>query len=142
MIGPAPTAAGRAATLREPRPPRGPREDLGRRGEDAAARHLEANGYRILHRRWRARCGEIDLVALDGETLVFVEVKARSGTAAGLPGEAVGPLKQRRLARVADVYLLGHEGEERECRFDVVEVFGGGRGALRVRLIKDAFQGS
>ena len=91
---------------------------------------------RVLERRFRLRIGEIDLIAERGELLVFVEVKARRGTTAGRPAEAVTPAKQRRLARVALAYLARRGWLDRPCRFDVVEVFEGGR----MRHIEDAFR--
>ncbi len=71
--------------------PSAPRQRLGRWGEGVAATHLEAHGYTILARNWRCAAGEIDLVARDGETLVFVEVKTRRGRAYGAPEEALTP---------------------------------------------------
>lgn len=112
---------------------------LGRAGEEAAARWLEGRGMRILARCFRVRGGEIDLVARDGSTLVFVEVKSRSGLSFGRPSEAVDRRKRARLVRAAALYLLAHGGEERPCRFDVVEVLAGPSGRLSVRHLRDAF---
>ena len=113
---------------------------LGRAGEDRAARHLEARGYRILERGFRTRDGEIDIVAADGETVVFVEVKTRSGMACGRPAEAVDGRKQRRLVRAARVWLHRHGASERPCRFDVVEVLSRPGEEATTRHIVDAFQ--
>jgi putative endonuclease len=112
---------------------------LGRRGEEAAARWLEGRGMRILARCFRVRGGEIDLVARDGSTLVFIEVKSRSGLSFGRPSEAVDRRKRARLVRAATLYLLAHGGEERPCRFDVVEVLADPSGRLSVRHLRDAF---
>jgi len=98
------------------------RQSLGKRGEDLACRELERRGYAVLARRYRTRLGEIDLIALDGETVVFVEVKARRGRAFGRAGEAVGPRKQRRIAQIAADFLTRRCWGGRPCRFDVVEV--------------------
>ncbi|HEU4402869.1 MAG TPA: YraN family protein [Candidatus Polarisedimenticolia bacterium] len=117
-----------------------PRHDLGRRGEAAAARHLEALGLRILARGVRTRAGEIDLVAEEGGTLVFVEVKTRSSLAWGRPSEAVDRRKRERLTRAAAVFLIGLDGPEPPCRFDVAEVVERPDGVLQVALIRDAFQ--
>ena len=73
----------------------------GRAGEEQAARFLTARGWRILEKNYAAPCGEIDLIALDGKTLVFVEVKARAYSAFGGPLAAVTPAKQRRIAQTA-----------------------------------------
>ena len=113
---------------------------LGSEGEEAAARHLASLGYTVLARRFRTRRGEIDLVAQDGDTLVFVEVKSRSAAGFGRPAEAVDARKRSRLRRAAEVYLLRHGGGDRPCRFDVLEVFRSPRGDLHCALIRDAFE--
>ena len=135
---------GRHTGLAEGTPPYMPRPGghirLGRRGEEFAERHLASQGYRILERRYRTRAGEIDFIAEDGATLVFVEVKTRSSLAFGRPSEAVGSRKRARIAAAASLYLAFRGGPERSCRFDVVEVLESGGGAPRVRLIRDAFE--
>ena len=114
---------------------------LGRMGEDLAARYLERQGLRLLERGFRSRHGEIDIVAEDGEVLVFVEVKTRSGGAFGTPGEAVDRRKQARMARSAVSYLLSRARGERPCRFDVVEVLSTGPGReARLNHIRNAFE--
>lgn len=92
------------------------------RGEDAAARFLKRLGYRILARRDRVDLGEIDLIALDGRTIVFVEVKTRESAETGHPAEAVDHSKQRRLTRLAIAYLKRHGLLGHAARFDVVAV--------------------
>jgi putative endonuclease len=141
--------------MRPPRPPapvrpaapdlgpaaaRRSRMALGRAGEDLAALYLEARGFRVLERGFRTRDGEIDLVAADDETVVFVEVKARSGTACGRPAEAVDGRKQRRLVRAARVWLHRHGATERPCRFDVVEILSRPGEEPTAHHIADAFQ--
>ena len=117
-----------------------PRQALGLEGEEAAARHLESRGLRVVERRWRCRAGEIDLVAEDGGVLVFVEVKARGGAGYGTPAEAVTPSKQRRLVTLASWFLAERDAHERPCRFDVVEVLPAANGAVHVRHLADAFR--
>ena len=95
---------------------------LGQRGERAAERHLRRQGYKIVARRDRGRLGELDLVAVDGRTIVFVEVKTRTSHDAGHPAESVGPDKQARLTRLALAYLKRHELLEYAARFDVLAV--------------------
>jgi putative endonuclease len=116
------------------------RQRLGRRGESAAEAALTARGLRVIGRRVRTRGGEIDLVALDGPVVVFVEVKTRRGTGYGSAAAAVTPRKQRRLARLALGYLARREWLERSTRFDVVEVYARGDGSLTVRHVEDAFR--
>jgi putative endonuclease len=92
---------------------------LGDRGEREAARHLRRQRFRILARRYRTTLGEIDLIARDGETIVFVEVKSRRH---GTPAEAVTIEKQRRLTLAALEFMKRHGLLETRCRFDVVAV--------------------
>jgi putative endonuclease len=120
-------------------------QDLGRAGEDLAAEHLASRGYRILARRYRTRMGEIDLVAVRGDLLVFVEVKARRSTRFGSPAESVHPSKQARIARAAQQFLsegLAPAPGEPSCRFDVVSItWQIGHPAL-IEHIEDAFRPS
>jgi putative endonuclease len=95
----------------------------GNAGEDTAAEYLTQQGMTILRRNFHfGRTGEIDIIAEDGETLVFVEVKARRSDAYGSPEEAITPAKQRSLQRVAAGYLYVNGIEHRECRFDVIAI--------------------
>lgn len=99
------------------------RSAVGKWGEQAVATWLEQQGFRLLARNWRRREGEIDLIAMQGATLVFIEVKTRRSETFGAPEESVDTRKQSRLARLAQRYLdenplLTFE----ECRFDVVVV--------------------
>jgi putative endonuclease len=111
---------------------------LGRRGERAAEKHLRRNGYRIVARNFRAVGAEIDLVAMDGDTLVFVEVKTRRSLAAGAPEEAVDERKQQRLRRAAEVFATRYRAEDTAMRFDVVAVDASGK-RLEIELLRNAF---
>ena len=104
-----------------PRPPTA-RDELGRRGEDEAAAYLRSLGYRIVGRRERVLRGDIDIVALDGRTVVFVEVRSRTDTAHGHPAETVGRVKQRRISELAAAYIRRHKLEDCSVRIDVVAV--------------------
>jgi putative endonuclease len=95
---------------------------LGQRGEDIACRELERRGYEILERRYRTASGELDIVARDGEYLVFVEVKARQDGRFGDPEEAVTLHKQHKLVWMATDYLARRGFHEVPCRFDVVAI--------------------
>ena len=99
-----------------------PRQETGRLGEETAARYLTSKGLEILERNARFRQGEIDLVALDGSTVVFVEVKTRRTSTYGAPQEAVHYRKQARLRLVASVWLATRGWNEATCRFDVVAI--------------------
>ncbi len=95
---------------------------LGQRGERAAERHLRRLGYKIVGRRERGPLGELDLVAVDGRTVVFIEVKTRRSHAAGHPAEAVDDAKQAQLTRLALAYLKRHDLLEHRARFDVLAI--------------------
>lgn len=94
---------------------------LGSRGEDVAARYLKEKGFKILVRNFKTPLGEIDIIAEDRETLVFIEVKTRSDDSFGLPFEAVDGRKRERMRRTALLYLK-NIGKERSSRFDVISV--------------------
>ena len=95
---------------------------LGKIGEDLACRELERRGYAIVARRYRRRRGELDIVARDGPTLVFVEVKARESCDFGEAAEAVTWLKRRRISQLAVEYMTQHRIANCPCRFDVVSI--------------------
>jgi putative endonuclease len=103
-----------------------------------ACAHLEQAGIRVVARNFRCRGGEIDVVARDGDTVVFVEVKERGGSSHGSAIEAVTPLKRHRLLRAARLYAAQHGLEEKPLRFDVIAIDWGPDGA-RLRHEKDAF---
>ena len=95
---------------------------LGKTGEDLACQELERRGYVIVARRYRSRGGELDIIARDGPTLVFVEVKARHGYEFGDGVEAVTAFKRRRIGRLAMDYVVRHRLSNAPCRFDVVSI--------------------
>src|SRR6476659_4077881 len=96
----------------------------GQRAERLAADHLRSLGLRLVETNYTCKGGEIDLVCEDGDTLVFVEVRARSSASFGAPEETVRAVKQRRLIHAARHYLTTRRCEDRACRFDVVAVEG------------------
>ena len=109
--------------------------DAGARAEILCAEHLRAAGLRIVARNWRCRHGEIDLIARDGATLVFAEVRLRRGASHGGAAESIGPAKRGRLLAAARSYLAGRT--ESDCRFDVLLL-----DALdppRIEWLRDAF---
>ena len=118
--------------------------DIGRRGEDVAAAHLEAKGHRILERNYRFGREEVDLITFeptpkdDGGIIVFVEVKARSGDGFGAPEAAVDAAKQQAIMRVAEAYLHERKLIPSPVRFDVVAVRFD-RGESRVEHFENAF---
>ncbi len=114
------------------------RQSLGRRGEDLACAELEKRGYVIIDRRFRTRCGELDIVARDGGVLVFVEVKARSGSNFGTPFESITWKKRQRLSQMAASYLFVRRLAGVACRFDVVAVVER-QGMQTIELLRGAF---
>jgi putative endonuclease len=99
-----------------------PRQALGISGEDLACAELQRRGYAIVERRYRTRLGEIDIIAKDGLTIVFVEVKARMTQEFGGAAAAMTGWKQRRIARMAADYLARRKLHDCPCRFDVVAI--------------------
>jgi len=111
---------------------------LGRRGERAAEKYLRRSGYRIVARNFRAAGAEIDIVAMDGEALVFVEVKTRRSREAGAPEEAVDERKQRRMRRAAEVFAARYRADDVTMRFDIIAVDASGK-RLEIELLRNAF---
>ena len=107
----------------------------GAAAERDAARLLVAAGYRIVERNFRCKAGELDIIARDGDVLVFVEVRSRTDDAHGAAVEMIRRGKQRQVARVARYYLAAVEPVFDECRFDIVAVTAGD-----AVLLKDAFR--
>ncbi len=114
------------------------RQLLGRKGEAVAVRYLKKNKYRILEKNYRNRLGEIDIIADDKGTIVFVEVKTRSGIEFGNPKEAVTLKKQKTISRVALTWLKRNNKMGLKARFDVVSILPGTHNQ-KIELIKNAF---
>jgi putative endonuclease len=115
------------------------RQVLGAEGERAAEKFLRRQRYTIVARNYRRRVGEVDLIALDGATVVFIEVKTRTQPGFGSPLEAVDRRKQRQIQRAAQQYLSENRLNDRDARFDVVGVWWD-NGRVRCELVKNAFE--
>jgi len=115
------------------------RQLIGKQGEDLAAEELRRRGYAILARRYRTRFGEIDIVAQDHDSVVFVEVKARRSARFGTAAESLPFWKQRRIAAMALDYLAWSDRLSDPCRFDLVAIDGIGSSRLDIRVIQGAF---
>ena len=115
--------------------------ELGRFGEEEAAKYLRRHGYRIVETNYSCRFGEIDLIAREGRYLVFAEVKLRKNDEFAPAREFVTRAKQQRILAAASLYLAQHE-TELQPRFDVIEIYApqGRKGAVRIRHVEDAFQ--
>ena len=111
----------------------------GQRWESLAAKHLRKAGYKIIERNFRARAGEIDLIAEEEGVLCFIEVKGRRGAGFGSPAEAVTVEKQRRIARAAEAYLAVKRLGAPPCRFDVVAIVESDAGT-EVTILRGAFE--
>ncbi|MGH7813881.1 MAG: YraN family protein [Candidatus Binataceae bacterium] len=111
---------------------------LGQRGERAAERYLKRQGYRIVERNFRAAGAEIDLIAMDGDTIAFVEVKTRTSDYAGSAEDAVDGRKAERMRRAARVFEAQNRAGECAMRFDVVAIRADGA-RMKIELLKDAF---
>ena len=112
---------------------------IGDRGESCAAGYLQRQGCRILMRNYRTKIGEIDLIAEDHGTLVFIEVKTRSSVRYGTPAEAVNYKKRQKIIQTAYWYLRAQHREDAVCRFDVLEVYAAGDSWI-VHQIRNAFE--
>lgn len=115
------------------------KDGVGAYGERVAARALVDQGMQVLDRNWRGRAGELDIVALDGDEVVVVEVKTRSGASFGHPAEAVTPAKVARLRRLAAEWLAAHDRHPAGVRIDVVAVRRRRAGAALVEHVRGVF---
>lgn len=114
---------------------------LGAHGEELAANHLRACGYRVLERNYRSKGGEVDIVARDrDDTIVFVEVKTRTSLAFGVPQLAVTSRKQRQIAKGALSWLSRNRSHHQAARFDVIAVLLHDDGRCELEHIKNAFE--
>jgi len=109
-------------------------KQFGEIGEKIALDYLKKQGYRIIKTNFVNKIGEIDIIAYDGDILVFIEVKYRRNNVFGLPREAVNATKQQKIRMVAMGYIKKYNLFEKQCRFDVVEILGD-----EITLIKDCF---
>jgi putative endonuclease len=115
------------------------RQKFGEKGEAIAVRQLKKKGYKIIETNYRTRLGEIDIIAKEKNTIVFVEVKTRRSVHFGNPKQAVTPLKQRKISMVALYYLKTTGQNDARARFDVVSIISN-RDKPQVEIIKDAFE--
>ncbi|MBW2659224.1 MAG: YraN family protein [Deltaproteobacteria bacterium] len=116
------------------------RQKLGRTGERIASAYLQKNGYIILSKNYRRKCGEIDIIARQGDYLVFIEVKTRTTISHGHPLEAVTVRKQKQISMVAQCYLAENNLFDTAARFDVVAVTALKNSRVQVELIPNAFE--
>jgi putative endonuclease len=114
--------------------------EFGRKAEDAAAAYLERKGITVVERNWTSKAGEVDIVSLDGECVVFVEVKGRQRRRSGPPEEAVNERKQRRLSRLASEYVARSGLEDTAIRFDVVAITRLSKDRALLRHHRNAFE--
>lgn len=113
--------------------------DLGVSGEEAAASYLRKKRFDIIRRGFRFGRGEIDIIAYDRGTLVFVEVKTRQNLECGRPEEAVTPAKQQQIRKVAEAFLAVSRLEDVPCRFDILSLLREDDGGFSIHHIRDAF---
>ncbi len=120
------------------------KRDIGAAGEDEAVAYLTAKKYKIVERNYRCKTGEIDIIAMDGAYMIFVEVKMRKNNHYGFPSEAINHCKRKRIIRTAEQYLVSKKMFDVNVRFDVIEIIGNIKNERvnikSIRLIKNAFQ--
>ena len=112
--------------------------DIGQRGEAIARTYLEQKGYKILAANWRYRRAEVDLIAMEGPILVFIEVKTRSNDAYGEPEQGITARKEQMLTSAAHAYIEQTEHED-EIRFDIISILYLDEQSYSVRHLEDAF---
>ncbi|GAM11431.1 hypothetical protein OR1_03747 [Geobacter sp. OR-1] len=117
----------------------GPNQRVGSQGEDLATAFLEWQGYVILERNYRCKGGEVDIVAKEGKTVVFVEVKTRRTASYGVPQLSVTPFKQRQIMKASLTWLASHRQLEAPARFDVIAIILHGDGEPAFDHIRNAF---
>lgn len=117
------------------------RKALGDAAEEAAARFLRSQGYTIITRNFSTRSGEVDIIAADGETLCFVEVRSRAGDDTAPPYTSVGRTKQARVRAAASAYVARMRLQNKLCRFDVLSLVpdAGQKSGWEIQLLRDAF---
>jgi putative endonuclease len=115
------------------------RRDLGKFGEDLALKKIKSLGYKKIVRNYRCPLGEVDLIAKDGDCLVFIEIKTRKGDAIGYAKEAVDARKRRQISKVALAYMKSHGADDVKARFDVIAI-SLHRGSPQIEVVKDAFE--
>ncbi len=113
------------------------RKQIGARGEEKAVRYLAGKGYKIIDQNFKCRIGELDIIAMEGQTLVIIEVKTRSNLSYGLPCEAITAEKKRHILRTLRYYIMIHRLEDLDLRIDVIEILSTEEGAY-IHHIKDA----
>lgn len=96
---------------------------LGRQGEDIAAQYLQGQGYRLLQRNFRSRCGEIDIICADKQTIIFVEVKTRTSSKFGSPEESITRTKQQHIYKAAFTFMEGYPHHFKDIRFDAIGIY-------------------
>jgi len=112
---------------------------VGSRGEELAAAFLERNGFALVERNFRCKGGEVDIIAKDGTTLVFVEVKSRKTLTYGVPQLAVTPFKQRQISKAALTWLARNHKHDSPARFDVIAILLENDYSHQIEHIKNAF---
>lgn len=113
---------------------------LGNKGEDLAAASLVKSGCSIIERNFRCKGGEVDIIAMDGRTIVFIEVKSRKTLSFGVPQAAVTPFKQRQISKAALTWLAKHHKTDSPARFDVIAILLDGSYSHKIEHIKNAFE--
>lgn len=115
------------------------RKQLGSQGENIACSFLESSGVEVIERNWRCQAGEADVIAREGDELVFIEVKTRSSNSAGFPEDAVDRRKRRRYEKIAVEYLFSHDIPSARVRFDVLALLISADGKAFLRYHRDAY---
>ena len=113
---------------------------IGYTGEKIAARYLKKRGYKIITRNFKLKCGEIDIIAQDSECICFIEVKTRSSISFAEPYESVNYAKQKKIKKLAEIWLYMYKPPNTPCRFEIISILFNKSAKLNeIKHIKDAF---
>ncbi len=114
------------------------KQELGKSGEDRAVNFLQQKGFSVIKKNYRTPDGEIDIIAQDGDTIVFVEVKSRRSLSYGAPEAAVDSMKKNQIKKIANQFISHYQLFDRDCRFDIVALYYEGQ-AVQIKYIPNAF---
>ncbi len=114
------------------------KHEVGKSGEERAVNFLRQKGFSIIKTNYRTSFGEIDVIARDGDTIVFIEVKSRRSLSFGAPEQAVDSIKKNRIKKIANQFISHYQLFDRDCRFDIVALYYEGQ-AVQIKHIPNAF---
>ena len=116
------------------------KQNVGQWGEEKASEYLKQQGYKILHRNYHTKYGEIDIIAEKNDIISFIEVKTRKNSSYGFPAEFVNYSKQQKIIKTAEIYINTHFSEKKNYKFDIIEVFYYNSYIFHINHLEGAFE--